>query len=81
MFGDIDKEPEILSPWWRRGVILILIVEFILLIWVSTGPYLRKVGPPVPDRVVDSSGSQIFSGNDIRAGQQVFLKYAYPEKN
>ena len=76
MINDASRETEKLSPWWRRGVIIILVVEFALLIWVSTGTYLRNVGPPVPDQVVDSSGNQVFSGDDIRSGQQVFLKYA-----
>jgi nitric oxide reductase subunit B len=76
MFADTNQEPDALSPWWRRGVIIILAVEFALLIWISTGTYVRKVGPPVPDQVVDPSENIIFSGDDIRAGQQVFLKYA-----
>lgn len=76
MIAGLNQEPEKLSPWWRRGVFIILLVEFALLIWVSTGTYLRNVGPPVPDQVVDSSGKQVFNGDDIRAGQQVFLKYA-----
>jgi nitric oxide reductase subunit B len=29
--------------------------------------------PPVPARVVDQNGSVLFTGSDIRAGQQVFL--------
>jgi nitric oxide reductase subunit B len=63
-----------LSPWWRRGVFIILIVEFAVLIWVSTGTYFRKVGPPVPETVADSAGSILFSKADIISGQQLFLQ-------
>ncbi|MDP4282332.1 MAG: cbb3-type cytochrome c oxidase subunit I [Bacteroidota bacterium] len=63
-----------LSPWWRRGVFIILIIEFAVLIWVSTGTYFRNVGPPVPESVKDSAGSVIFSKQDIIGGQQLFLK-------
>ncbi len=30
--------------------------------------------PPVPQRVTDSSGTVLFSGSDIMAGQQIFLR-------
>ena len=54
-----------LSPWWRRGVFIILIVEFAVLIWVSTGTYFRNVGPPVPEAIADSAGTVLFSKQDI----------------
>jgi nitric oxide reductase subunit B len=75
MFANRNQESEDLSPWWRRGVLIILVVEFSLLIWISIGTYTRNIGPPIPDQVIDASGNQVFSGDDIRAGQQVFLKY------
>ncbi len=31
--------------------------------------------PPIPDRVLDSSGQTLFTGSDILAGQGVFQKY------
>jgi nitric oxide reductase subunit B len=65
-----------LSPWWRRGIAIILILKFIVLIWVTTGSYYRKSEPPVPEKVIDSSGSLVFAGTTIKAGQQVFLQKA-----
>ncbi len=65
-----------LSPWWRRGVLIILLIEFAVLIWVATGTYIRDVGPPVPEFVRDSSGTIVFSGEDIVSGQEIFLKKA-----
>jgi nitric oxide reductase subunit B len=71
-----DAEGEELSPWWRRGVLLILVVEFSVLIWIAANTYVNQVGPPIPEKVVDQSGNTVFEGADILAGQQVFLKYA-----
>ena len=64
------------SFWWRRGLALILILEFSVLIWVTTGSYYRKSKPPIPEQVIDKSGVVVFTGTDIKNGQQVFLKRA-----
>lgn len=74
----IRKQPknQFLSPWWRRGVLLIMILEFAVLLWVTMGSAYRKSMPPVPDKVVDASGAIVFTQADIQAGQQVFLKRA-----
>lgn len=60
--------------WWRRGLALILLLEFSVLIWVTTGSYYRDLKPPIPEKVLDSSGSVVFTATDIENGQQVFLK-------
>ncbi len=65
---------QFLSPWWRRGVLLIMIVEFAVLLWVTMGSLYRNSMPPVPKEVIDSSGSVLFTQEDIQSGQQVFLK-------
>jgi nitric oxide reductase subunit B len=74
----ITKQPKnrLLSPWWRRGVVIILILEFTVLIWVTTGSVYRRSMPPVPQKVIDASGAVVFTQTDIQAGQQVFLKRA-----
>jgi nitric oxide reductase subunit B len=71
---DHDSE---LSPWWRIGVLFTLIVGFSILIYIAVKAYDNA--PPIPDRVVDSSGRTVFTGADILQGQQVFLKYALME--
>ncbi len=71
-----NGKSQYLSPWWKRSIIIILILEFIVLIWVTTGSYYKKTEPPIPGNVVDASGSIIFSGSTITAGQQLFLKKA-----
>lgn len=66
-----------LSPWWRYGVILTLVVGLGVLGFMSTTAYLNA--PPIPEGVAGPNGEMVFSGDDIRSGQQVFLKYALME--
>jgi nitric oxide reductase subunit B len=62
-----------LSPWWRYGVLIVFIIGFGVLIWVSATSY--KKSPPIPDRVVNEAGATLFTGEDISSGQEVFLKH------
>lgn len=64
---------ETLSPWWRGGVLTAMIVGFSVLIGMTVNAY--QVAPPIPDTVVGPDGATIFTGDDIRSGQAVFLKY------
>jgi nitric oxide reductase subunit B len=65
-----------LSVWWARAIGIILAVEFAVLIWITAGSYYRDHKPPVPEQAVGTDGIPVFTGNDIVAGQQVFLKKA-----
>ncbi|MEP7245671.1 MAG: nitric-oxide reductase large subunit, partial [Gammaproteobacteria bacterium] len=62
-----------LSPWWLRTVLIVLVVGFTALIGVTLLAY--RNAPPIPAHVVDAQGVSVFSGDDIRAGQAIFLKY------
>lgn len=64
---------ERLSPWWRQAVILVMILGFSVLMGLAIKTY--RDAPPIPDKVTSESGDIIFTGQDILAGQQVFLKY------
>jgi nitric oxide reductase subunit B len=63
-----------LSSWWRRSVAIVFVCGMAVLIFMSIQAY--RFAPPIPKHVVDTDGKIIFSGTDIEAGQQVFLKYA-----
>lgn len=65
--------PRSLSPWWRYGLILTVFLGMAVLIFISARAY--QDAPPIPDGIVDPSGKMVFTGQDILAGQQVFLKY------
>lgn len=64
---------EKLSPWWRRASILTMALGFSVLILLTVKAY--DDAPPIPDKVTAPDGSVLFTGADIRDGQQVFLKY------
>lgn len=66
-----------LSPWWRQGVILVIILGFSVLIYQAIRTY--QDAPPIPVRAVDPAGQTVFTGEDVLAGQEVFLKYGLME--
>jgi len=66
-----------LSPWWRRSVIIVLLIGFAVLIWMAVRAH--RDAPPIPEKVVGPSGETIFTRDEIVAGQEVFLKYGLME--
>ncbi|HOD52311.1 MAG TPA: nitric-oxide reductase large subunit [Candidatus Hydrogenedentes bacterium] len=68
---------ERLSPWWKNAVILVMILGFSVLIGLAVKSY--KDAPPIPDEVVGPGGAAVFTAEDIRSGQEVFLKYGLME--
>jgi len=66
-----------LSPWWRRGTLITVVGGFAVLIYMSSTAY--RAAPPVPRLVVTEADGTLFTGDDIRSGQQVFLKHALME--
>ena len=49
---------ERLSPWWRNSVVIVLVFGFAVLIWMTVSAHLNA--PPIPEKVVNSSGEQDF---------------------
>jgi nitric oxide reductase subunit B len=72
-----DGSQRPLSPWWRHGTLLVMIFGFSVLAVVTVLTYSNA--PPIPRRVVDDSGSQLFGGDEIQRGQEVFLRHALME--
>lgn len=68
-----SRTNETLSPWWRRASLLTMALGFAVLILLTTKVYTDA--PPIPDKVAVSNGAIVFTGEDVRNGQQVFLKY------
>jgi nitric oxide reductase subunit B len=66
-----------LSPWWRRAVVITMLFGFSILILIAVLAY--RDAPPIPDKVVSASGEALLTGQDILAGQEVFLKYGLME--
>ena len=68
---------QVLSPWWRYGVVLTIVVGMAVLVFMSTTAYMNA--PPIPEGVVGPTGEMVFTGKDILSGQEVFLKYGLME--
>src|SRR5499427_2511563 len=66
-----------LSPRWLQSIVLTFVVGFAILGYLAIRIY--RENPPVPARVVSESGQTIFTGEDIRAGQEAFLSYGLME--
>lgn len=64
---------ETLSPWWRRISLLTMALGFAVLVLLTFKVYHEA--PPIPAQVITPDGSVVFTGDDVREGQQVFLKY------
>jgi nitric oxide reductase subunit B len=71
------KSVERISRRWVWGVAITMVVGFSVLIWIGVRAYHEA--PPIPHSVVTAEGRLVFSGADIRAGQEVFLKYGLME--
>ncbi|EHJ48752.1 Nitric-oxide reductase [Solidesulfovibrio carbinoliphilus subsp. oakridgensis] len=66
-----------LSGWWRKAVLAVLVIGFGLEILITFQAY--RQAPPIPERVVGPAGEVVFTGADVTAGQQVFLRYGLME--
>ena len=67
------NDVEQLSPRWRVAVIVTFTLGFAVLILLTFKAYQNA--PPIPEHVVDAAGAVVFTGSDVRNGQDVFLKY------
>ncbi len=72
-----DAPREELSSWWKNTVIVVMILGFSVLIGLAVQSY--KDAPPIPDTVADPAGTTVLTADDIRSGQEVFLKYGLME--
>ena len=62
----------LISKSWVQAATLVALVGFFGLVLMGFLTYQSP--PPIPDRIVSTSGEQVFTGSDIRAGQDVFLR-------
>jgi nitric oxide reductase subunit B len=59
-----------LSVWWRRSVLLVFVVGMLGLIFMSVQAY--RYAPPIPEKVVDTNGKTIFTGQEIETGHKIW---------
>src|SRR5690606_3653459 len=57
---------------WVQWAILVTLGGFCILGFLAVRTYQAQ--PPIPDRTVSASGKVLFTGDDVRDGQKVFLR-------
>src|SRR5215471_7793389 len=62
----------LLARGWIQAVILVFLFGFLVLGFLAYRTYTGQ--PPIPGRVTDAAGNVLFTGQDIREGQGVFLR-------
>jgi len=66
------KRPLLVARGWIQAVLLVFLCGFLVMGLLAYRTYTGE--PPIPARVVDSTGRVLFTGADILAGQAVFLR-------
>ncbi len=61
------------SKLWIIAMVVVAIYGFGLLLTLTFKAYDDK--PPIPDLVINLNGDVLFTGDDIREGQAIFLRY------
>jgi nitric oxide reductase subunit B len=72
-----EGNAERLSPWWRRSVLLVVVVGFAILIGIAF--QTPRFAPPIPLKFLNPGGKIVFTRDDVVSGQQVFLRYGLME--
>jgi nitric oxide reductase subunit B len=68
----LQKRDLLVSKAWLQAVTVVVLFGFFVLGLLAYRTYSGEA--PIPGRVVDSEGRVLFTREDIRGGQQVFLR-------
>ena len=66
------KRELLISKAWIQAVVVVGLLGFLLLGILAYRTYTDE--PPIPSKVLGSTGELLFTGQDVVAGQEVFLK-------
>jgi len=66
------KRTLLVSNGWIQAIAIVFLCGFLILGMLAYRTYTDE--PPIPSRVVGPSGQVLFSGADVIAGQEVFLR-------
>jgi nitric oxide reductase subunit B len=69
--GSSTRRPLLVSKGWLQATVLVFLFGFLVLGLLAYSSYASD--PPIPDRATDPAGRTLFTGDDVRAGQKVFL--------
>ena len=67
-----SSNERLISKVWIQAVALVMLFGFFVMGLLAYYTYTQQ--PPIPARVVDANGATLFTGSDITAGQELFLK-------
>jgi nitric oxide reductase subunit B len=67
-----ERRELLISKGWVQAVALVVLFGFFVLGLLAYRTYSGQ--PPIPERVVDPGGEVVFTSEDVRAGQGVFLR-------
>ena len=70
--NESPRQNLLISKGWIQAVALVMLFGFFVLGLLAYRTYTDE--PPIPIKVVDNNGNVLFTGRDITAGQEVFLK-------
>jgi len=70
--NESSKQNLLISKGWIQAVALVMLFGFFIMGLLAYRTYTDE--PPIPAQVVDANGKVIFTGQDITAGQEIFLK-------
>ena len=68
----LQKRDLLVSKAWLQAVAVVVLFGFFVLGLLAYRTYSGEA--PIPGRVVDPGGQVLFGREDIRAGQEVFLR-------
>lgn len=72
MVEEPGRRELLVSKGWVQAVALVVLFGFFVMGLLAYRTYAGQ--PPIPERVVDPHGRTVYTGKDVTAGQQVFLK-------
>jgi nitric oxide reductase subunit B len=68
----LQRRERLISRGWVQAVALVALFGFSSLGYIAARTYQAE--PPIPGRVVSPTGELVFTGEDVRGGQEVFLR-------
>jgi nitric oxide reductase subunit B len=68
-----SRSPLTVSPLWLQASILTFVIGFGIMGFLAMRVYQDH--PPVPGKVVSEVGQTLFTAEDVRNGQELFLTY------
>jgi len=70
--NESSRQNLLISKGWIQAVALVMLFGFFILGLLAYRTYTDE--PPIPARVIDVNGNLLFTGQDVTAGQETFLK-------